>query len=104
LSQPTGLADDCAPTARQSQKTTKMGEETGMIRPFLLSLALSCLGANAVAADPIQSDVSTWRWSVSVILDRQREADAPHPAEATLAFVQRYERYSVNGSPEADRR
>jgi hypothetical protein len=75
-----------------------------MIRPFLLSLALSCFGANAVAADPVQSDVSTWRWSVSVILDRQRNADPPPPADDTVAFVQHYERFSATGSPEADRR
>jgi len=75
-----------------------------MIRPFLLSLVLSCLGANAVAADPIKSDVSTWRWRVSIILDQQRRADPPPPGDAAVAFVQRYERYSVNGSPEADRR
>jgi hypothetical protein len=80
-----------------------MGEETGMIRPFLLSLALSCLGANALA-DPVQSDVSTWRWSVSLILDQQRKADPPPAVDATVAYVQHYERYSVSGSPEADRR
>ncbi len=71
-----------------------------MLRPFLLSLVLSGLGAGSVGADPQASDVSTWRWSVSTILEAQR-ASAPSVGSVTAeSFGQRYERYSVLGLPE----
>ena len=75
-----------------------------MYRPFVLSLALSAVGATGVAADSAgqttSSDVSTWRWHVSAILDAQR---APEGVGATQAdaFAQRYQRYSVLGRLEA---
>lgn len=71
-----------------------------MYKPFLLSLALSSLGAGALGADQTPSDVSVWRWSVSAILDSQR-ASAGVGALPADVFGQRYQRYSVVGLPEA---
>lgn len=72
-----------------------------MLRPFLLSLVLLALGAAGVGADQAAPDMSTWRWSVSVILDAQRASAATVGALPAESFGQRYERYSVLGLPEA---
>ncbi len=71
-----------------------------MLRPFLLSLILSTLGAASVGADQPAPDVSTWRWSVSVVLDAQRASANTVGAVPAESFGQRYERYSVLGLPE----
>ena len=74
-----------------------------MMRPFLLSFALSGLSAAGIGADSVgqnPSDVATWRWSVSVILDAQRASTGVGTTEAGM-FGQRYERYSSLGQPEA---
>lgn len=72
-----------------------------MFRPFLLSLVLAGLGAgSAGSAGDAAPDVSTWRWSVSMILEAQR-ASAPSVGSVTAeSFGQRYERYSALGLPE----
>jgi hypothetical protein len=74
-----------------------------MYKPLLLSLALSGVGIAGVGADnekTAPSDVSTWRWQVSTILEAQRASRGvgATPAET---FAQSYERYSVLGRPEA---
>lgn len=71
-----------------------------MLRPFLLSLVLTGLSAGGVGADPPAPDVSTWRWTVSVILEAQRASTPNVGSVAAESFGQRYERYSVLGLPE----
>ena len=75
-----------------------------MLRPVLLSLVLSAVGAGAVAVDQQASDVATWRWRVSTILDAQRAAAASPAvtdgAQVAETFDQRYQRYSARGLPE----
>ncbi|MGD0186380.1 MAG: hypothetical protein ABSC25_14180 [Roseiarcus sp.] len=74
-----------------------------MLRPVLLSLVLSAVGAGAVAVDQQASDVATWRWRVSTILDAQRAAASPavtDGAQVAETFDQRYQRYSARGLPE----
>ncbi len=71
-----------------------------MLRPFLLSLVLTGLGASSLGADQATSDVSTWRWSVSTILDAQHASTSGVGAAPADAFGQRYRRYSPSGLPE----
>ncbi len=71
-----------------------------MLRPFLLSLVLSGLGAVGAGADGAAPEMSTWRWSVSAILDAQRASAPSVGAVNTETFGQRYERYSALGLPE----
>ncbi len=74
-----------------------------MLKPFLLFLVLSGLGATVVDAggDQPTPDISTWRWNVSVILDAQRASDPAAGIASAATFGQRYERYSILGLPEA---
>ena len=58
------------------------------------------LARRSVGADQPAPDVSTWRWSVSVILDAQRASANTVGAVPAESFGQRYERYSVLGLPE----
>ena len=79
-----------------------------MLRPFLLSLVLTGRRRERLGADQPTSDVSTWRWSVSTILDAQR-ASASSPAvtdgaQVADTFGQRYQRYSRAGLPEGSLR
>jgi hypothetical protein len=71
-----------------------------MLKPFVLSLALTGLGATAMGADAPSPEASTWRWQVSMILDAQRENPRAAATADSLAFDQRYERYSATGLPE----
>jgi len=75
-----------------------------MLKPFLMSLAFTSLGASAVGPDGLDSSPATWRWQVTQILDAQRagsEAGANVGALDARSFDQRYERYSAVGLPEA---
>jgi len=72
-----------------------------MIKPLVMSFALSGLGVNAVWADDWKSDPTTWRWHVSQILGEQRAGEEAGFTSAGL-FDQRYERYSVAGSTRVD--
>jgi hypothetical protein len=58
------------------------------------------LGASGLGADQPASDVSTWRWSVSTILDAQRVSASAEGVVPAKSFGQRYERYSPSGLPE----
>jgi len=78
-----------------------MGEEIGMLRPFVLSLVALVLVGGAVGVAQPTPDVSTWRWNVSVILAAQRTSTPIVGAVSAESFGQRYERYSVSGLPEA---
>ncbi|MGD0640838.1 MAG: hypothetical protein ABSC22_08830 [Roseiarcus sp.] len=71
-----------------------------MLRPFLLSLVLAGFGVGGLGADQAASDVSTWRWSVSTILDAQRASSIGVGAVPAKTFGQRYQRYSPSGLPE----
>ena len=74
-----------------------------MLKPFLMSLALTSLGARAAGADGSDSSPATWRWRVSQIMDAQRtgyEVAANVGALDARSFDQRYERYSTLGLPE----
>jgi hypothetical protein len=73
-----------------------------MFRPFLLSFALAGLSAASIGADSVNqnpSEVATWRWNVSMILDAQRNFNGVG-ATQSQNFGQRYERYSELGQPE----
>jgi len=50
-----------------------------MLKPFIPTFAVVALAAASVGADQRTSgpDTSVWRWQVSMILDAQRNADAP---------------------------
>lgn len=68
-----------------------------MLRPFLLSLIVVGAGASSVGESTQPSDVATWRWQVSSILDAQRgESAIVSPAVAGV-YDQRYERYEGQG-------
>jgi hypothetical protein len=80
-----------------------------------LVLALMAVGSGASYAAAVTSvgdelhnpDPSTWRWSVSSILDRQKgsPADTFQAAEVADPVVfQRHERYSPLGVPEPGKR
>ena len=74
-----------------------------MLKPFVMSLALTSLGASAVGPDGLDSSPATWRWQVSQILDAQRassEVGGNVGALDARSFDQRYERYSAVGLPE----
>jgi hypothetical protein len=74
-----------------------------MLKPFVMSLALTSLGASAIGLDGWDSSPATWRWRVSQILDAQRagsEAAAKVGALDVRSFDQRYQRYSALGLPE----
>jgi hypothetical protein len=74
-----------------------------MLKPFLMSLALTSLGVSAVGSDRSDTNPATWRWQVSQILDAQRgssETAANVGALDARSFDQRYERYSTLGLPE----
>jgi len=74
-----------------------------MLKPFVMSLALTGLSAGAVGADGQNANPATWRWHVSRILAAQyADPDAFDTVGALDArtFDQRYERYSAIGLPE----
>ena len=72
-----------------------------MLRPILLSLIVVGAGASSVGDVTQPSDVATWRWQVSAILDAQRgDAIAASPAVAG-SYDQRYERFEGQGQPAA---
>jgi hypothetical protein len=74
-----------------------------MLKPFLMSLVLTSLGASAVGSDGSDSGPATWRWRVSQILDAQRSGSEVRTNVGALdarSFDQRYERYSALGLPE----
>jgi hypothetical protein len=70
-----------------------------MLRPFLLSLVAFGAGASSVGDVSSPSDVATWRWQVSSILDAQRGDSAV--ASPAVAYAQRYQRYEGQGQPAA---
>ena len=69
-----------------------------MLKPLCVSLAFTAFGASTLGADEASPDISTWRWRVSALVEPQ-PADA-NPA-AAAGFAQKYERYSINGVPDA---
>jgi hypothetical protein len=74
--------------------------EAGMLKPFLLSLAMSAVFAGAVGADESIARPDTWRYSVSRILaDQQKRPDRYQTASADV-FRQHYERYGATGLPD----
>jgi hypothetical protein len=70
-----------------------------MARVLLASLFVLSLASSAFAQE---ADWSTWRWKVSAALDAQRSGE-PSTTEAQSEFIQRYERYSFSGQPDASR-
>ena len=72
-----------------------------MLKPIVMSLALTGLGVSAVGADGQNSSPATWRWPVTKILAAQSEGEGEAlPILDARAFDQRYERYSPVGLPE----
>jgi hypothetical protein len=73
-----------------------------MLRPFLLAVIIVGAGASSVGEVNQPSDVSTWRWQVSTILDAQRdEGGAGVVAPAVENYDQHYDRYEGQGQPAA---
>lgn len=70
-----------------------------MLKPIVMSLALTGLGVSAVGADGQNSSPATWRWHVTNILAAQSAGEAL-PILDARAFDQRYERYTPVGLPE----
>ncbi len=78
-----------------------------MLKPFVVSVALTSLGVSAVGADGQNASPATWRWHVTRILaaqDVESDALATVGALDSRAFDQKYERYSSVGLPEPQTR
>ncbi len=73
-----------------------------MLRPLLLSFIIIGAGATGVGEAPQPSDVATWRWQVSSILDAQRADDnSAIVSPVTEGYDQHYQRYEGQGQPAA---
>jgi len=75
-----------------------------MLKPVVMSLVLSGLGPTAVGANAADSDIATWRWRVSALLEAQHADPSPLTMLGALDardFGQQYERYSASGAPDA---
>jgi len=75
-----------------------------MLKPFVMSVALTGLGVSAVGADGQNSNPAIWRWHVTQIMAVQRAESESLPIVDARAFDQRYERYSPVGLPEPSMR
>ncbi len=64
-----------------------------MLRPLWMSLAIVAVSASNLDADEASPYISTWRWTVSALVEPQR-ADAARAARAN--YDQRYEEYLAN--------
>lgn len=75
-----------------------------MPKPLVMAIVILGLGAGRVGADEPSLNPTTWRYTISAILDAQRAgAVVPQSVGAVSGadFGQRYERYSATGQPEA---
>ncbi|MGA2492223.1 MAG: hypothetical protein ABSF67_04650 [Roseiarcus sp.] len=70
-----------------------------MLRPFLLSLILVGAGASSVGEARQPSDVATWRYQVSSILDAQHDEGGLIVSPAVGGYDQDYQRYEGQGRP-----
>lgn len=68
-----------------------------MLKPLVVSFALTGLGATALGADESAPGPATWRWHVTRIMAEQQARAEPI---GSATFDQRYERYTVVGLPE----
>jgi len=72
-----------------------------MLKPAVLALCVSLPVTGGLCADPDLSNVSTWRWNVTVILRGQRDAEIDPAANveslSAKLFGQGYERYGPTG-------
>ena len=68
-----------------------------MLKPLVVSFALTGLGVSALGADESGPGPATWRWHVTRIMAEQRARAEPLGA---ANFDQHYQRYSVVGLPE----
>lgn len=74
-----------------------------MPKSCLMAVAFLGLGVYGVGADEPSTNPATWRYTVSAILNAQREGvSAPQSvgAIASADFAQNYERYSATGQRE----
>ena len=69
-----------------------------MLRPFLLSLVLVGAGASSVGDVSQPSDVATWRYQVSSILNAQNDEGGVIVSPA-VGYDQNYQRYEGEGRP-----
>jgi hypothetical protein len=69
-----------------------------MLRPVLLSLILIGAGASSVGEVKQPSDVATWRYQVSSILDAQHDEGGVIVSPA-VGYDQDYQRYEGQGRP-----
>ena len=70
-----------------------------MLRPFLLSLILVGAGASSVGEVKQPSDVATWRYEVSSILEAQHGEGRAVLSPAVGGYEQGYDRYDGLGRP-----
>jgi hypothetical protein len=78
-----------------------------MLKPLLMSFAVTSLGVSAIGADESTPNPATWRWHVTQILSEQRANADPRATVGAISpavFGQRYERYSGVGLPEPSTR
>jgi hypothetical protein len=71
-----------------------------MRKSLVVAILLLGAGATRVGADPVLTDVSTWRWQVAAIEAHQR--DSGDQRVAMIAATQRYERLSPQGAVETE--
>ena len=70
-----------------------------MLRPFLLSLIVVGVGASNVGEGSQPSDVATWRYQVSSILEAQHDEGGVVVSPAVGGYAQAYDRYDGQGRP-----
>ena len=72
-----------------------------MLKRAVLTLCVSLPVTGGLCADPDLSNVSTWRWNVTVILRGQRDAEIDPAANveslSAKLFGQGYEHYTPTG-------
>ena len=68
-----------------------------MLRPFLLSLILVGAGASSVGEVKQPSDVATWRYEVSSILEAQHDEGSVVLSPTVGGYDQDYVRYEGLG-------
>ena len=68
-----------------------------MLRPFLLSLVLVGAGPSSVGEVNQPSDVATWRYEVSSILDAQHDERSSLVSPAVSGYDQGNDRYEGEG-------
>ena len=73
-----------------------------MSRIALASVFLLSFAFTGVRAESMNENSAVWRWTTTTVFDAQRASQQPVNSSHS-DFVQRHERYSFNGQPDASR-